>query len=117
MSSTIAMVSSPDDLIILQVKKFIDGATYERGGTTNAEMVVTANYSNLFVEAGIACGIGGMHGMTGLEATEMLQDAVTYLGTKIDVDYWKATHGNAGACLNRILGWCLQYPTGIIKVN
>ena len=90
------------------------GGTYALGGTQEAWLNITYNYSGFFAEVLGAGGIRSLHGKSGRELLPILEDAVAKLGTERDVDYWKATRGNAGAALNDLLSLAYAVPSDAV---
>lgn len=101
----------------LTVPKHTEGGTYTVGGTIEAELNVTYNYAQWFIQAGLLESLRSLDKKKGKDAISMLSAAVAFLGVKRDSDYWKATAGNAGHALNILLDWCRIHPDGIFKVN
>lgn len=106
-----------DEMRPVEVPHFTDGGTYVVGGTSRAELNVTYNYSEYFLEAGLKDGLRTLHNMRGKEALPLLTAAVKHLGTERDGDYWAATPGNAGAALERLRQWAELHPDGIFAVH
>lgn len=91
-----------------------DGGTYALGGSDEACLNITYNYSKFF-KATIddKLGIRWLYGKTGKETEEVLAEAVASLGTKQSKDYWEATPGNAGYALSILLLWAKQHPDAV----
>jgi hypothetical protein len=87
-----------------------DGGTIVLGGTNHATLNITYNYSSLFRSHLHPDGLQWIDGKTGSEAILLLSKAVNTLGVKQDLDYWKATQGNAGYALNILLRWARWFP-------
>ncbi len=102
----------------LSVERHSEGGTYICGGSTNAEINVTFNYSKSYRRAlDPNQGLSWLHGKTGRETLHRLNAAIGILGTVRDSDYWAATDGNAGATLAIFALWAQQYPWGIWEVS
>jgi len=110
------------------VDSHAEGGTYVLGGTTEAELNITYNYSSMFRAAGIRLREGDeghqandrlfyLHGKTGQESIEPLSRAVEKLGTNRHNDYWKDTAGNAGYALSILLNWAKQHPDANWKIS
>ncbi len=95
---------------ILEVPSFESGGTYVLGGSCEADLNVTYNYSKFF-------SFKGLHERNAGDTIKEIAFAVLAMGTRKDADYWKATEGNAGYALNILMKWAKQYPDGIWKVN
>ena len=91
----------------------IKGGTYAIGGTTEAHLNITYNYSPHLYKALGDKGIRGLYGMTGAESIPLLKAAIEQLGDDVDADYWKATEGNAKAALCGVLALAQLRPDGI----
>lgn len=99
----------------LTVNKHEEGGTYVEGGTSSASINVTYNYSKVYREHGFS--LKDLDGKRAHETTEQLQSLVIALGVDPADDYWAATPGNAGHALSVLLGWGLEHPDGIWRVN
>ena len=53
--------------------------------------------------------------MTALEATPILETAISTLKDDVDEDYWKPTEGNTKKALNNLLTICKMRPDAIIN--
>jgi hypothetical protein len=100
----------------LSVEPFEDGGTYVLGGSTEAHLNVTYNYSKHVHEA-LGHSLRDLDGTIADRWIGQLELAVATLGTERDPDYWKSTPGNAGAMLARLLSWAKQHPKGIFNVD
>ena len=89
------------------------GGTYPVGGTPNAEINITYNYSTHFCRVLGENGIRGIYGMTGAESIPVLLDAAANLRDDTDPDYWKATEGNARQALLQLLALAEMKPEGV----
>lgn len=90
------------------------GGTYCVGGSSNAHLNVTYNYSQHYyrvIEGGK--GVRSIYGMTGADSIPVLQKAADALGDDIDPDYWKATEGNAKRALLQLIALARMRPDGI----
>ena len=93
----------------------IKGGTYAMGGTTEAWLNVTYNYSKHFYDTMGEKGIRTVYGKTGAEVIPILKQAIAKLGDDIDADYWKATEGNAKRALSGLLAMAEMRPDGIFS--
>jgi hypothetical protein len=101
---------------IVSVMKHQAGSEFAIGGTTDAEINITYNYSKYFrEEIDTYNGIRWLYGKPAHECITILENAIEKLGTKKDSDYWKSTPGNAGNILHVLLGWAKQYPGAIFE--
>lgn len=102
----------------LPVESFAEGGCYVVGGSTEASLNITYNYSrHYYKELDGEQGLRWLDGRSGAETAAPLARAVLTLGTERDDDYWAATPGNAGAALARLLVWAQEHPDGIWRVN
>lgn len=102
------------DTLQLDEPHHMRGGTYQVGGTTDANLNITYNYSRHFVaafedERGIRC----IYGMTGAESIPVLKAAAGKLGSDVDEDYWKPTEGNAKAAIMQLLALARMRPDGV----
>jgi hypothetical protein len=99
------------------VEHFTDGGNYVLGGTDEASLNITWNYSQFYYwfldeEAGLRA----LNGCRAGDWIERLAAAVEKLGTHRYDDY-APTAGNAGVALDRLLGWARQYPDAVFEVR
>lgn len=103
---------------VCRSEPFEDGGTYVVGGSDECELNITYNYSRYYYEhLNAENGIRSLHEQRAGDWIEKLQSAVTALGTARDDDYWKATAGNAGSALSRLLAWARTYPDARFRVS
>lgn len=83
----------------------IRGGTFAVGGTDEAWLNITYNYSDYYYDAiSPEKGLRYIDGMTVSEAMPVVCRGIQKLGTTIrNADYWEATAGNAGAALLDLL--------------
>jgi len=102
-----------DDKVAL-VARHEEGGTYVLGGTADAELNITYNYSGFYYQyLDEEKGLRWLYGKTGAETVERLEKAVGILGTCRDDNYWNQTLGNAGYALSILLEWARQHPEAI----
>jgi len=90
------------------------GGIFASGGTTEAWLNITYNYSWFFKKTLGEKGIRVLYGKTGAECIPLLESAIAELGTTRASDYWEVTPGNAGAALADLLELCRKVPHGIL---
>jgi hypothetical protein len=79
------------------------GGTYELGGTRDAWLNVTYNYSPFFYQV-FEGGIRSLYGTTAASSIPILEAAIDRLADEpANDDYWAATEGNARAALIGLL--------------
>jgi hypothetical protein len=76
---------------------------------------ITWNYGGLFREHLGTEGIHTIIGMTGAEATPLLEKAIAGLDGEPDDDYWASTPGNARKALERLLRFAKERPDGVFR--
>lgn len=101
----------------VRVDNHAEGGTYVLGGTTEAILNVTYNYSAHICEHLSAEGLRWLDGRAAAETTDALRSAVAELGAERDDDYWAETEGNAGHALSVLLRWAEQHPQAIWRVD
>ena len=93
----------------------MSGGTYALGGTTELWLNVTWNYSKFYYRPEVfgEKGIRAIYGMSGAESIPVLDKAIAALGDDTDLDYWKATEGNAKRPLIQLRAMAQMRPDGI----
>lgn len=99
--------------IELEEKHGIKGGTYAVGGSADAWLNVTYNYSEHFQTVLGEKGIRTIYGMTGKQSIPILLDAMEQLKDDTHPDYWKPTEGNAKAALHGLVLLADKAPHGI----
>lgn len=103
-----------------------EGGTYAIGGTADAVLNVTYNYSWFYKRCLGEGDLRWLDGRQAAECIEQLDKAIGELGTDqhhsgcdpdAPIDYWAPTPGNAGYALNILLGWARQYPNARFRVS
>lgn len=99
-----------------------EGAVIVVGGTDEAYLNVTYNYSARFKEAGITNFKNTLQGKKAKDVVALLRSASAKLGarafgTQVDEDYWKPTAGNARHALSILIQWCDQHPDATFEVH
>ena len=93
----------------------IAGGNVAIGGTTEAWLNVTYNYSEHFYRVMGNKGIRRLYGLTGAEAIPILKKAISELKDDVDPDYWKPTEGNAKQALCGLLAFAQMRPDGVFN--
>ena len=102
----------------VEVSRHEEGGTYVSGGTTEADLSITYNYSpHYYEQLDPEMGLRFLHEKQAKDVIEKLEEAVSKLGTERNKDYWKATSGNAGYALFILLMWAFDNPTATFHVN
>ena len=102
------------EVIEFDFKHDLRGGTYAVGGTNEAHLNITYNYSKFFYDLiDKEKGIRYLYGKTGAEAIGILQEAISKLADDVDPDYWKATEGNAKSALLKLVALSQLRPDGI----
>ncbi len=115
MSWDIELVDKKGDFVA--VPSFEEGGTYVLGGSTDASLNVTWNYSSFYHNTLDAeRGIRFLDGKRAKDVVELLTKAIAELGTEKNDNYWASTRGNAGYALSILLKWAKLHPTATFKV-
>ena len=104
MSYDIRIKRGDGTTVELRERHAIIGGTYALGGTTEAWLNVTYNYSGISRRLLGDEGIRVIYGMNIKDARPVLANAAVRLGTaEPDEDYWKACDGNARKAILNLL--------------
>jgi hypothetical protein len=103
-------ISLEVDSIPVTVKRHAEGGTFAIGGTDQAYLNVTYNYATIF-------RFRDLNGMTASDTIDLMRSKVAELGTDTDNDYWNPTDGNVGHTLAILLGWAVQHPDAVWRVD
>ena len=103
-----------DDKSVI-VNRHTEGGTYAVGGTKNAELNVTYNYSQVY--SLVRFSLRDIGGKMAQEVILELKCVITALGTNRHNDYWAPTPGNAGYALSILLKWAKQHPDATFVVS
>lgn len=98
------------------VELFQDGGTQLMGGSTQAELNVTYNYSEVYSIFDFHLH-DSLHGKRAGDTVAKMEEIIKKCGTRGFKDYWAPTPGNAAAALLRLVAWAKQYPDGIWEVR
>lgn len=97
----------------------LTGGTYCDGGTNEAWLNITYNYSNILYQVfdtnernGFG-GIRSIYGLTGAESIPVIEQAISQLSNHVSNDYWEATEGNVKSALLKVLALAQLRPDGI----
>jgi len=101
------------DVIELDDTHHIKGSNYVIGGTRDAWLSVTYNYSKHFRKVMGDDGIRTIYSMTGAESIPVIEDAISQLGDDATDDYWESTEGNAKKALKGLLVFAKLRPDGV----
>ena len=91
----------------------LKGGTYAVGGTTEAWLNVTYNYSEFFYRMLGEKGIRTIYGVTGEESIPILRAAANALKGEPSDNYWDATEGNAKTALLDLIRLAKLAPYGV----
>ena len=101
----------------VKVARHSEGGTHTVGGTDQAELNVTYNYSGLLHQA---FGMSFREALNGKKASEVLPQLRALSEAFPDApedDYWVATPGNVGHMLAILRSWAQQYPEGVFEIS
>lgn len=102
----------------VQIPNHSEGGTHVLGGTTDAELNVTYNYSgHFFRELHNGLGLRWLDKKKAVDCVERLSKAIAALGVERDSDYWADTPGNAGFALSILLQWAQLHPDAVFEVS
>jgi len=103
-----------EETIMLDEPHYLTGGTYQLGGTREAWLNITYNYSKYYYEhIDKEKGIRLLYGKTGAESIPILEKAISELGDEKSSDYWEATEGNAKEALRDLLVLAKARPDGV----
>ena len=111
--------------IMLDDLHHLRGGSYAAGGTREAWLNVTYNYSEHIVKAfteaaeGIVVGLDGLSGRTAHDTIPFLASAIASMqpDTVASLNYWDATEGNARGALIDLLSLARMAPHGVWEVT
>lgn len=92
---------------------YMEGGTYSLGGTREAWLNITYNYSSVFYRVFPDNGIRTIYGMTGSESLPLLEAAIAQLRDDTSEDYWECTEGNAKRALAQLAAMARMRPDGV----
>ena len=104
MSYDISLVN-PETMDVVELDQPIQlrGGTMPLEGSHEASLNITYNYSPIFSKVLGKEGIRTIYGMKALHSVALLESAMSQLNNDLDIDYWKATEGNAKVALASLL--------------
>lgn len=100
----------------LEVPHFEEGGTRVLGGSNDAHLNVTYNYSTVTKLVNFHF-CGSLDGKRAAGTVDVLARVVDSLGTHRFNDYWAPTPGNAGHAASILLEWARLHPDGIWSVS
>ena len=106
------------ETLVVESPHFMQGGTYQLGGTTELWLNITYNYSKYYYEVYPEKGIREIYGKSGFESVKILEDLISGIESRHDVsdvsnDYWESTAGNAVRPLYQLLTMAKMRPDGI----
>ena len=114
MSYDICLRDKEGKAIELEELHSVRGGTYACGGTTEAWLNVTYNYSKFFYAVMGDKGIRRIYGMTGRDSIPVLDAAIAAMAPDLPTpNYWAATEGNARQALKDLKTLAEAAPDGI----
>ena len=90
------------------------GGMYVVGGTSDAWLNVTYNYSSTLYRV-IPDGIRSIYGKTGEQSIQILENAISQLGDETNDNYWEECDGNVKKMLKILLSFAKLRPDGVWK--
>jgi hypothetical protein len=103
------------EVLQLDAPHHMRGGTYCVGGSSEAHLNVTYNYSSHFALALGPNGIRSIYGTTGAASIPVLREAAAKLADDVSDDYWEATEGNAKRALLQLAALAAMRPDGVWK--
>ena len=105
------------EVLELDLPHQMKGGTYALGGTTEAHLNVTYNYSVNWNKAFNGKHLRDIDGMTGANSIPFLKAGIAALNDDMDEDYWKPTEGNTKSALIQLLALAAMRPDGVWSVS
>jgi hypothetical protein len=99
--------------LILDAPHQMRGGTYALGGTYEAHLNITYNYSKHYYKVLGDKGIRTIYGMTGADSIPVLQVAADWLDDDLSENYWEPTEGNAKKALLQLIALAKMRPDGV----
>lgn len=99
------------------VKRFAEGGKQIINGSTEAELNVTYNYSEILERVLGHTFSDALDNKKAGDVVELLGHAMMILDTDVSTDYWQATEGNVRVVISRLLMWAEQCPDAIFRVS
>lgn len=87
--------------------------TYQVGGSTQAEINITYNYSKIFRREFGDGGLSRLEGVSGKDSVVLLDAVISRLKDDAHEDYWQATEGNARVCLMEMRAMARDFPDAV----
>lgn len=119
MGFSIALVDK-DTRDPVQVRPFSAGSVYAIGGSDEADISITYNYSKLYARVPSWDGKTLRNLVRDQRAGDILpklREGLAHLGSEKSADYWEPTPGNAGAILKILVGWAEDNPDAIFTIT
>jgi hypothetical protein len=101
------------NVLHLESPHHMRGGTYAVGGTTEASLNVTYNYSKHLYRVMGEGGIRSIYGKSAVDSIPMLEKAIAQLGDDISEDYWEPTEGNVKRALLQLYTLAKMRPDGV----
>lgn len=103
---------------MVTVSPFEDGGTHQIGGTDQAELNVTYNYSEVYRMFKFSLrDLDGKRAKDTIAELDRVADGIGRDATPYSRDYWSPTPGNALQPILRFLAWAKQYPDAYWRVS
>jgi len=102
-----------NETILLDAPHLLRCGNYVLGGTTEAWLNITYNYSKHYYRVFGEKGIRTIYGMTGAESIPIIKAAMEQLADDVSANYWDGTEGNAKKALAGLLAFAYLRTDGI----
>ncbi len=109
------------ETLLLDAPHMMQGGTYAIGGTREAWLTITFNYSNFYYECHPE-GIKFLNGKSGAESIPFLQSMIETIkknhpALETNPDYWKSCAGNAVIPLYQLRALAQLRPDGVWEIQ
>lgn len=104
-----------EEIIILQYKHQMFGATYCLGGTKELRFNITFNYAGIYDQYGFH--VAQLSGLSAVAAMPIIEGVISKFDDDVTDNYWEATEGNAKKALVSLLTMCQLRPDAVIDVR
>lgn len=101
------------ETVTLDAPHQLRGGTFAVGGTPEAWVNITYNYSKHYSKVLGKDGIRSIYGMTGAESIPIIKGSAAKLKDDVSDDYWEPTEGNAKRALLQLVALAQMRPDGI----
>jgi len=101
------------EIIELEEPHHMRGGTFAVGGTKEAHLNITYNYSQHYSRTIGEKGIRTIYGMSGAQSIPILRNAAILLADDVAKNYWTPTEGSAKRALFQLVALAEMRPDGV----